>query len=58
MITPNREALEERISAYYLDHNYAEVMRIAYMLSAYATEEQLGGVLQATGTPLFGEAVA
>lgn len=58
METQNRNALEQRISAYYLDHNYAEVMRIAYMLTAYATEEQLGYVLAATGTPLFGEAVA
>jgi hypothetical protein len=51
----NKQELDVRISANYLQHNHAEVMRIAYMLTAYATEEQLGFVLDATSIPLFAD---
>lgn len=50
--------LERRISAMYLDHNYAEVMRIAFMATAYMTEEQAAGVLRATAITMDGEDAA
>jgi hypothetical protein len=53
MATPNKDALDKRISANYIAHNYAEVMRIAYHLAANCTEEQLGFVLTATEIQMF-----
>jgi hypothetical protein len=51
----NKEALDARISANYLAHNHAEVMRLAYMMCSHLTEDQIKMVLDATEIPLFGD---